>query len=248
MILVELKKISKAYGHGNNKNQVLNNVSLAIHKGEVLSLLGINGAGKTTLSTIIATLHPPSSGDILYEGRSIYEDIPGYRLRIGLCPQHPNLNSQITVEQNLYYAGLAYRLSPVQSRDRAQELIKTFSLTKHAHSRPLILSGGYKQRVMLARTLMHRPELIILDEPTVGLDPQIRYDLWECINALRNAGTSVLLTTHYIEEAEKLSDRVCVLDKGVIKLIDTPENLKKNFSKNNLESVFLELTREEGVL
>jgi ABC-type multidrug transport system ATPase subunit len=207
-----------------------------------MSLLGVNGAGKSTLSTIIAALHPPTAGDILYRGESIYHDIPDYRAHIGFCPQHPNLNDNLTIEQNLYFAGLAYRLDTRAAHSRAQELLKTFKLEMYKSSKPSVLSGGYKQRALLARTLMHEPSLILLDEPTVGLDPHIRYELWDVIKSLRDRGTSIVLTTHYIEEAEQLSDRVCVLDQGVIKLVGTPQSLKTSYAKNTLESVFLELT------
>ena len=123
--------------------------------------------------------------------------------------------------------------------------MKKFQLLKYADAKGSILSGGYKQRFILARTLMHSPKLVILDEPTVALDPHIRRNLWDTIKNLKKDGITILLTTHYLEEAEVLSDRVCILDRGVIKLIDTPENLKTNFSKSNLEDVFIKLLHEE---
>jgi ABC-2 type transport system ATP-binding protein len=241
MSLLTLNSISKSYG----KKTVLESVSFSIMKAEVFCLLGVNGAGKTTLSSIISTLQPPTSGDILFQGNSIYFDIAQYRSRIGFCPQHPNLHSQLTVFQNLYFSGRAYRLSHQEASQRANELISQFHLEKHKADLTPILSGGYKQRVLIARTLMHNPDLIIFDEPTVGLDPHIRQHLWNAIRALRDEGKSIVLTTHYMDEAEKLSDRICVLDKGVIKLIDTPANLKTSFAKRDLESIFIELTRQE---
>lgn len=244
MSLLVIKNISKEYPIGRKKRKVLLDVSLTINKGEIFSLLGVNGAGKTTLSTIIATLHPPTSGDILFNGKSIYLDVPDYRMNIGLCPQHPNLNPDLTVEQNLYFSGRAYRMSHGDSVDRTKELLQAFTLQKYAHDKPNVLSGGYKQRVLIARTLMHRPSLVILDEPTVGLDPHVRRNLWKYIAKLRDEGISIVLTTHYLDEAEELSDRVCVLDKGVVKLINTPQELKDKFSKSNLESVFIELINQ----
>lgn len=240
MPLLDVVAISKSYG----KKLVLDSVSCSLFEGEVFCLLGVNGAGKTTLSGIISTLQGPTSGDILFRGQSIYNDITEYRLHIGLCPQYPNLHSQLTVFQNLYYSGRAYRFSHEEAADRAHNLIAEFRLEKYKDDMPTVLSGGYKQRVLIARTLMHNPQLIIFDEPTVGLDAHIRQDAWDSIRKLRNAGKTILLTTHYMDEAEYLADRVCVLDKGVIKLIDTPANLKNNFSKKNLESVFIELTRQ----
>lgn len=244
MSLLMIKNISKEYVIGNEKRRVLRDISLSINKGEVFSLLGVNGAGKTTLSSIIATLHPATSGDILFNGASIYADVPEYRIHIGLCPQRPNLNPDLTVEQNIYFSGRAYRMLHTDSVNRTKELLDAFGLHKYAHVKPDILSGGYKQRVLIARTLMHRPSLVILDEPTVGLDPHVRRNLWKYIGRLRDEGTSIILTTHYLDEAEELSDRVCVLDKGVVKLINTPQELKNQFGKTNLESVFIELVRQ----
>jgi ABC-type multidrug transport system ATPase subunit len=128
---------------------------------------------------------------------------------------------------------------------RVAQLLQQFNLDQYADAYPFILSGGYKQRLLIARSLVHNPSLVILDEPTVGLDPHIRRQIWDCIRQLRAQGVSVLLTTHYLDEAEQLSDRVCILDKGLIRLIDTPANLKTTHNKQSLEDVFLQLMQEE---
>ena len=125
--------------------------------------------------------------------------------------------------------------------------MKKFNLTQYAQSKGSILSGGYKQRFLLARTLMHQPKIVILDEPTVGLDPNARRDIWSIILDLKKTGTTIILTTHYLDEAEFLSDRVCILNKGEILLIDKSENLKQVYKKQNLEEVFLHITQEESV-
>lgn len=242
-ILLSIKNISKTY-RGIPVIQALKDVNLDIMQGEVLSLLGVNGAGKTTLSSIIATLHPATNGDILYEGKSIYRDVINYRRMIGFCPQKPNIDAMLTIKENLMFAGRYFNMPYNLIAKKTDELLERFQLTKYADAQGAILSGGYKQRFMLARTLMHDPKLIILDEPTVALDPHIRRNLWETIKELKNNGTTVLLTTHYLDEAEILSDRVCILDGGVIKLIDSPENLKKDFSQSNLEEVFIKLMHE----
>lgn len=243
-ILLNIKNVTKTY-KGTPPIHALKGVTLDIYEGEVLSLLGVNGAGKTTLSSIISTLHPATSGDILYNGQSIYNDVTGFRRIIGFCPQKPNIDEMLTIKENLLFAGRYFNLPESVIAKRSIELMEQFQLLKYADSKGSILSGGYKQRFILARTLMHSPKLVILDEPTVALDPHIRRNLWEIIKSLKQNGTTVLLTTHYIEEAEILSDRVCILDKGVINLIDTPENLKKNFSQSNLEGVFIKLLNEE---
>ena len=244
--LLTINTITKDYHEpGNRIKHALKGVSLTIHKGEIISLLGINGAGKTTLSSIIATLHPPTSGDILWNNQSIYTQLMKWRRTIGFCPQHPNLDNELTLEQILIFSGCYYGIPKNEVIAHATTLMKRFGLSEYAQSKPTVLSGGYKQRFLIARTLMHNPSLIIFDEPTVGLDPSVRHDLWNFIKELRSEGITIILTTHYLEEAEILSDRVCILDQGVIKIVDTPNNLKKSFEKKNLEELFLHLTKAE---
>jgi ABC-2 type transport system ATP-binding protein len=243
-IFLNLKNITKSFDDGVQVIHALKGVSLDIVEGEVLGLLGINGAGKTTLSSIISTLHPATSGEILQNGTSIYDNVIQYRTTIGLCPQKPNIDMMLTIEQNLEFAGRYFGMTESEIKDRTAYLMKRFGLGKYAKSKAVILSGGYKQRFLLARTLMHSPKLVILDEPTVGLDPHVRRDIWEIIKGLKKDGVTVILTTHYLDEAEQLADRVCLLDKGVIKLIDTPANLKKAHAQSNLEEVFIKLINE----
>lgn len=237
--LLTIKNIKKKYG----ATQVLKGIDLDIYKGEILSLLGVNGAGKTTLSSIVATLHPPTEGDIEYKGISIYKDVPAFRARLGYCPQKPNLFMMLTLEQNLTFAAKFYSIPEEQIEPRIDELVRQFELQKYLNQKASVLSGGYMQRFMIARSLIHKPEFVILDEPTVGLDPHIRRNLWQMIKALKQQGITVLLTTHYLDEAEKLSDRVCILDAGQIKLIDTPDKLLSDFKQKNLEDVFIELLK-----
>lgn len=225
--------------------KALDGVSFELHQGEILGLLGANGAGKTTLSSILATLHPATSGDVWVNGVSIYRDINAYRRLLGYCPQKSNVNKELTVAEQLTFAGAFYGLSVSATKKRMREVIAQFKLEQYLKEKPSVLSGGYKQRVMLARTLMHNPSLLILDEPTVALDPHIRHQLWDLILDLKRAGVSIILTTHYLDEAEKLADRVCILKRGRIKLIETPANLKVLYASPKLEDVFLKLTSEE---
>jgi len=241
MSLLEIKNIRKEYTTKGGKVEALKDVTLSINAGEILSLLGVNGAGKSTLSSIVATLHPATSGDVFFKGTSIYENIELFRSKIGYCPQKPNLKSMLTLEQNLVFAGRYYGLSEDLIQTRIKSLSKQFELDEYLQESASILSGGYKQRFMIARSLIHNPELIILDEPTVGLDPNIRRSLWDVIKGLKSQGITILLTTHYLDEAEKLSDRVCILDKGVIQMIDTPDKLMADYKKDNLEDMFIEL-------
>lgn len=243
-ILLRLSDVKKSYPGYAGPIEALKGVSLDIYQGEVISLLGVNGAGKTTLSSIIATLIPATSGTIMVDGASIYDDVTSYRRMMGFCPQKPNFDKKVSVAENLYFGARYYGLSHEQAQRRSQELLEQFDLKRYAHETPFILSGGYKQRLLIARALMHKPLLVILDEPTVGLDPHIRRQLWDVILALKEQGVTVILTTHYLDEAEVLSDRVCILDKGVIRMINTPHALKTEFNKGTLEDVFLELMKE----
>lgn len=223
----------------------LDDVSFELRKGEIFSLLGINGAGKTTLSSILATLHPPTSGSIFWGGKSIYGNLLSYRKMVGFCPQEQNLDPCLTLKQNLLFQGRYYGISKEKLEEKTAFLLKKFELEEYAKRKVEVLSGGYKRRFLIARTLIHSPRFVILDEPTVGLDPQLRRKLWYYISFLKEEGVTVLLTTHYLDEAEKLSDRVCLIDHGKIVVIDTPEKLKKDMKKENLEDAFLHLLHKE---
>ncbi|MBT3455443.1 ABC transporter ATP-binding protein [bacterium] len=243
--LISIKNLSKIYNSKEGSIKALDNISLDIHAGEIFGLLGVNGAGKTTLSTILAAFHPLTSGDILYNGISIYKDIPSYRYIVSYCPQTPNLDEELTIEQNLLFAGRYFGMPEDEVQKRTKELLDYFEFSLYAHRKQDVLSGGYARRLLFARAIMHKPKLVILDEPTVGLDPHVRHGLWDIIRMLKKQGVTVILTTHYLDEAEVLSDRICILDKGKIKLIDSPEKLKTEYKKGNLEDVFIELMKED---
>jgi ABC-2 type transport system ATP-binding protein len=222
-----------------NDNIILNNISFYINKSEVFSLLGVNGAGKSTLSNILCGLKKPSSGDILCLNESIYSNINEYKKNVGYCAQKPNLNNYTNLKDNLYFAGEVFGLSKDVILERIEFVTDLLNIKRYLDSYDFILSGGYRQRFMIARSLMHNPLFLILDEPTVGMDPHIRRELWNTIKLLKDKGMTILLTTHYLDEAEILSDRVCFLNQGVIELIDTPVNLLNKFKQKNLEEVFI---------
>lgn len=241
-VLLRIQNVKKRYG----EKEALKGVTLDMYEGEIFGLLGVNGAGKTTLSSIIATLHPPTEGDVLYKGVSIYKDLIRYRMHLGFCPQKPNLNDNLTLRQNLEFAGRYYGMPEQAIQERLKQLSHQLELESYLDMYAAALSGGYKQRFMIARSIMHNPQLLLLDEPTVGLDPQIRRQLWAIIRELKQQGVTILLTTHYLDEAEQLSDRVCILDQGQIKLIDTPDKLIADFKQKNLEDVFVSLMQESN--
>jgi ABC-2 type transport system ATP-binding protein len=242
LILQNLKKI---YGKGSDAFAALDGVSLSIERGEVFALLGINGAGKSTLSSLLATQHPPTEGDIVFKGQSIYADINAFRRAMGYCPQHANLDPYLTVIENLVFAGRCYGLSAADAHDRATYLLEKYLLTRWSDRRIDELSGGTRQRVLIARALMHSPEIVILDEPTVGLDPDVRRMLWDHISELRDEGVTVILTTHYLDEAEVLADRVCLLRDGKVQLIRKVSELKDEHKGESLETIFIRLSRQE---
>jgi ABC-2 type transport system ATP-binding protein len=247
-VLLAINNVYKYYNSQSQRVCALKGISLEIYQGEIFGLLGTNGAGKTTLSSLIATVHPLSEGEILYKGTSIYNDVSEYRMHIGFCPQKPNFEATLSVKENLLFAGKYFEVPKDVLTIRVEQLLTQFELDRYAHDKPDILSGGYKQRLLIARALVHRPSLIILDEPTVALDPHIRRQLWDMIKELKQEGITVLLTTHYLDEAEFLADRVCILDRGAIKLIDTPSQLNKLYGKDRLEDVFIELMHSQKEL
>lgn len=222
--ILQIENVSKTYKTDHRIVNALDNVNLTIQKGEIFGLLGVNGAGKTTLSSIIATLHPPTSGDILFNGISIYKNLMGYRKALGFCPQKQNLDPFLNVRDNLIFAGRYFLMPEAEIQKRVNELMELLELTRYAEFEINQLSGGTKQRVLIARALMHNPQIVLLDEPTVGLDPDIRRKLWQIIKTLKNKGITIILTTHYLDEAEYLSDRVCILSKGKVQLINQLKN------------------------
>lgn len=239
--MLKIKNITKVFG----THKALNDVSLTVNAGEIVSLLGVNGAGKTTLSSIVASLHPPTSGEVLFDGVSIYDDVITYRHQLGFCAQKQSLSSHMTVREHLEFAGRYFLMSADAIRQRVDEIVELFELGDYSDKDPSILSGGYRQRLIIARSMVHKPRLLILDEPTVALDPHIRRRIWEIIKKLKQQNVSVLLTTHYLDEAEILSDRICLLHAGAVKLIDTPQALMNSYSKARLEDVFVQLVNEE---
>jgi len=244
--IIQTKNIFKTYkAHNGQYIHALKGVSLDIFSGEVLGLLGPNGAGKTTMASIIATLIPPTNGELLINNDSVFNNLASYRKVVGFCPQKPNLHPELTIEQNLFYGAMVYGLSKDKAMLRTELLMDRYALKKYRAYSIKDLSGGYKQRASIARALIHEPKIILFDEPTVGLDPHIRKELWNEIQNLRELGIAIIFTTHYLDEAELLSDKICILSQGQIKFMGTPEKLIRDSKKDSLQDVLTDLFSEE---
>ncbi len=213
--------------------QAVKNFSISISAGEIVALLGPNGAGKTTAINCLTTLVSPDSvGFISVDGFDVTRNIKKARRSIGLCPQHLNLYEGSTVKENLelqaYYAGYPKKLL----KDRVYYLLDVVDLVDKKNSFVKTLSGGMQRRLQIARALLTEPKLILLDEPTIGLSPETRQNIWTHIRKLKSLGYAILLTTHYMEEADQLADRIFVMDNGSIIAEGTPEELKQRFMKD----------------
>ena len=204
----------------------LRGLDLDIAAGEFFGLLGPNGAGKTTTIGILTTRVRPTSGQARVDGVDVAVDPVQAKRRIGVVPQRPNPDRSLSVAENLLFHAAYFGIGDRVARARAAELLETFELTDRARSRVDQLSGGQQQRLMIARALMHEPQLLFLDEPTVGLDPQARLALWDMLRRVHAEGRTILMTTHYMEEADRLCQRVAIIDRGELLALDTPAQLK----------------------
>jgi ABC-2 type transport system ATP-binding protein len=222
--------------------EALRGVSLDIRPGELFGLLGPNGAGKSTLIHCTTGLAQTTSGTIEVFGHdAIGKGYGEARQAVGLAPQEVNLDWFLTVEETLDYHAGYFGMPKRERRERTKELLETFSLTEKRDERTRTLSGGMKRRVVLARAMMHRPRMLILDEPTAGVDVELRLELWHYVQRINDEGTSILLTTHYIEEAEQLCDRIAFINEGRIVGEGTSSQLADRYGVANLEDAYLAL-------
>ena len=225
--LISIKNLSKTY---NNSFEALKSVNLEINKGEIFALLGPNGAGKTTLISIICGVVTPSSGNVLVDNYDIIKDFRETRSRIGIVPQELTLEQFETVFNNVSYSRGLY--GKKSNPKHIEKILKQLSLWDKKDLRLRQLSGGMKRRVLIAKALSHEPSILFLDEPTAGVDVELRQDMWKIVKSLREMGVTIILTTHYIEEAEAIADRVGVINQGEIIIVDqTKELLKKMGTK-----------------
>ena len=227
--VVSVKNLSKTYS---NQFQALNNINLDIKRNEIFALLGPNGAGKTTLISIICGIVTPSIGTVEVGNYDIIKDYRKTRSQIGLVPQELTLEQFEIVYNNVSYTRGLYGKPP--NPQHIEKILKDLSLWDKKDSKINELSGGMKRRVLIAKALSHEPSVLFLDEPTAGVDVELRKDMWEVIKNLRNKGVTIILTTHYIEEAEAIADRVAVINKGEMIVVDETSNLIKSLGQKTL--------------
>jgi ABC-2 type transport system ATP-binding protein len=226
---ISIKKLSKVY---KNDFNALKTINLNIKKGEIFAMLGPNGAGKTTLISIICGIVKPSSGKVTVDGFDIIDDYRETRSRIGLVPQELTLEQFETVFNNVSYSRGLYGKKP--DPKHIEKILKQLSLWDKKDQRLRQLSGGMKRRVLIAKALSHEPSILFLDEPTAGVDVELRQDMWKIVEELRKTGVTIILTTHYIEEAEAIADRVGVINQGEIIVVEETKELLKKMGHKKL--------------
>ena len=243
-LIVEIEGLTKIY-ESKLRVVALDGIDLELKQGEIFGLLGPNGAGKTTTISISTTRTLPTSGTVRIAGIDVVQHPAQARRHIGVVPQFNTLDRSLTVYENLYFHCRYFGFSHSQAKSRSLELLAQFLLTERKNSTPNQLSGGLAQRVQIARAIAHRPTVLFLDEPSAGLDPQSRMAMWGAVAELRKEGITVLLTTHYMEEADSLSDRVAIIDYGRVLALGSPEKLKTTFGA--LTIFDLKLKSHEGL-
>ncbi len=227
--IISVSGLNKTYASG---HQALKNINLEIKRGEIFALLGPNGAGKTTLINIICGIVNPSQGSVRADGHDIIRDYRAARTKIGLVPQELTSDVFESVWRTVNFSRGLFGKAP--NRDWLEKILRDLSLWEKKDNRIMTLSGGMKRRVMIAKALSHEPQILFLDEPTAGVDVELRRDMWAMVRRLRENGVTVILTTHYIEEAEEMADRVGVISKGEIILVEDKQVLMRKLGKKQL--------------
>lgn len=221
------------------KINAVKGISFEVKRGEVFGFLGPNGAGKSTTISMLTTQKELTSGEIFIDGQSVLEKPDLARRKIGVVAQHNNLDRGLTARENLIFHAKYFGMDDASANKRADEYLEKFGLKDRQHDYVKSFSGGMAQRLKIARAIIHNPEILFLDEPTTGLDPSYRAILWDQMLALNKAGTTIFLTTHYMEEPEQLCDRIAIVDRGELKAIGTADELKALIPANNIISIKL---------
>jgi ABC-2 type transport system ATP-binding protein len=237
-VIVEINGLQKIY-EGKQRVVAVDGIDLTVREGELFGLLGPNGAGKTTTISICTTRALPTSGQVRIAGIDVVKTPAIARRFIGVVPQYNTLDRACTIFENIHFHCLYFGFSRPEATERTNQLLAQFHLTERAGAYPAQLSGGLAQRVQIARAIAHRPKVLFLDEPSAGLDPQSRIAMWDAVRGLREEGITVVLTTHYMEEADELCDRVAIIDHGKILVQDTPTALKGSIGAQKVYELFL---------
>jgi ABC-2 type transport system ATP-binding protein len=233
-VVIRTEQLTKTYPGG---VLAVDRLDLDVRAGEIFGLLGPNGAGKTTTAGMLTTRVIPTSGRALVGGVDVVARPTAAKQLIGVVPQTNTLDRSLDVYENLYFHGRFFGMSAKTAKAEAHRLLQQFRLTDRTNVPVLALSGGMAQRLMVARAIMHRPTILFLDEPTAGLDPQSRIALWEILGELHDDGQTILLTTHYMEEADQLCDRLAIIDHGQLLAMDTPAQLKRSVGADTMVTV-----------
>ena len=240
-----MRELSKVFVSRRTKITAVDHISFDIYKGEIFGMIGPNGAGKSTAFAMMTTLIKPTGGSIIVAGLDVEKDAERIREKIGVVPQQHSLYSDLTARENLELMGNLYDVPKKIMDERIDYYLKLVNLESHAERFTGGFSGGMKQRLSVICAVIHDPEIIFWDEPTTGLDPQTRQAIWKLAAKFNGEGKTLIFTTHYMEEADKMCNRVAIMNSGKLVALDTPKNLKKMSNSSKLEEVFIHLTGEE---
>ncbi|NHC22158.1 ABC transporter ATP-binding protein [Nocardioides sp. IC4_145] len=240
--MISARGLRKSFGDF----EAVRGIDVDVRRGEAFGFLGPNGAGKSSTMRMVAAVSPVSGGELRILGMDPAVDGPAIRSRLGVCPQEDTLDTELNVRDNLYIYGRYFGMPKKEVRERVDELLEFVQLTDKADAKVEDLSGGMKRRLTIARSLVNRPDLLLLDEPTTGLDPQARHVLWDRLFRLKQAGVTLVITTHYMDEAEQLCDRLVVMDKGLIAAEGSPLDLIREHSTREVAELRFGVAAEGG--
>jgi ABC-2 type transport system ATP-binding protein len=242
--IIRIQHMTKVFRERNRTVTAVDDVSFNVVAGEIFGLLGPNGAGKSTLIRILTTLLAPTSGTAFVGPYQVTRNDEEIRGIIGVCPQNSTLDVELTAYDNLSFYGKLLNVEERILHDRAMQLLEAADLTDRAHMPVRTFSGGMKRKLEIVRAFLHRPRILFLDEPTIGLDPDSRWEVWQQIERLNREKTTIILTTHYMEEAEKLCQRIAFMDRGKLIALDTPENHKRALPAGDMIEIGVETVKD----
>ncbi len=245
--ILSVKNLKKTYISKKGKVEAVKGISFDVKRGEIFGFLGANGAGKSTTISMLTTQLKISEGDAYIDGISVLNEPEKVRSKIGVVAQHNNLDRSLTARENLLFHAKYFGMDKKEAEKKADEYLKKFGLYDRQHDYVSSYSGGMAQRLKIARAMMHTPDILFLDEPTTGLDPNYREILWDSMMELNKQGTTIFLTTHYMEEPERFCDNIAIVNKGELKAIGTSEELKAMIPSKNIISLKLDIVDEEDI-